>query len=68
MPLPNPKNGQNKNDYISSCMADQAMNKEFPDNKQRAAVCYSKWREATAEIEIDFSDQIIEAKEKSSAS
>jgi len=68
MPLPNPKNGQNKNDYISSCMADQTMNKEFPDKKQRAAVCYSKWREATAEIEIDFSDQIIEAKEKSSAS
>ena len=28
------------------------MNKEFSDPKQRAAVCYSKWKKAKGTIEI----------------
>ena len=30
------------------------MNKEFSDEKQRAAVCYNKWRKAKGTIEIDL--------------
>lgn len=43
MPIPTPKKGEKRSDFISSCMGDEAMNKDYPDNKQRAAICYSKW-------------------------
>ena len=53
MPLPSPKGNQEKDNFISSCMGDSKMKKEFPDSKQRAAVCHSKWKKAKAEEESD---------------
>jgi hypothetical protein len=50
MPLPSPSG--NKRTFISNCMGDSIMNKEFPDAKQRAAVCHSKWKKAKA-AELD---------------
>lgn len=58
MPLPSPNKGQQKNDFISSCIASDKMMKEFPDQKQRAAVCYRQWKESKGEIEIDFTEEI----------
>ncbi len=45
MPIPTPSKGEDKNAFISRCMSSEVMQKEFPDQKQRSAVCYSKWRE-----------------------
>jgi len=44
MPLPKPRKGEERDAFISRCMGDDLMNKEYPDNKQRAAVCYNQWR------------------------
>ena len=60
MPLPSPKGGKNRKDFISECMSNGTMNKEFPDTKQRVAVCNAKWKESQA-IEIDFTEQIKSA-------
>jgi len=46
MPLPSPKEDQEKGEFVSSCMSDPDMIKEFPDSKQRAAVCYSQHKRA----------------------
>jgi hypothetical protein len=43
MPLPTPSE-HDRSAFISRCMGDARMNKEFPDEAQRAAVCYSHWR------------------------
>lgn len=48
MPLPIPKKSEKQGDFISRCAGDETMNKDFPDNKQRVAVCYSQWKEAKA--------------------
>ena len=48
MPLPNPKKNEKQGNFISRCAGDETMNKDFPDNKQRVAVCYSQWKEAKA--------------------
>jgi len=45
MPLPIPQKDQTRLEFVGSCMANKAMKKEFPDNKQRAAVCYGQWSE-----------------------
>jgi len=64
MPLPSPSGKQDKSGFISNCMSNDNMRKEFPDQKQRAAVCYSKWKKAKGTIEIDFVGQIIKELDK----
>ena len=45
MPLPKPGESQSRDDFIGACMASETMQREFPDQKQRAAVCYRQWGE-----------------------
>lgn len=44
MPLPSPKKDEKQSDFISRCMGNSVTNKDFPDQKQRAAVCYAQWK------------------------
>jgi hypothetical protein len=64
MPIPTPKSKkQSKKEFISSCMGDNTMNTDYPDNKQRAAICYSQWDEKKSKASIvvsnDNEDEII---------
>ena len=43
-----PKKGESKSDFVSRCMGDSVMNKEWPEQKQRAGVCYSQWEKKRA--------------------
>lgn len=43
MPLPKPADDEEKGDFLDRCMGDDTMNKEYPDPKQRRAVCESQW-------------------------
>jgi len=49
MPLPKPGDGQNKDDFLSACMVDGTMTDEYPDEKQRYAICNSIWDEEKKE-------------------
>ena len=53
MPIPSPK-GEPKKNFLSKCMGDSVMVKEFPDEKQRYAVCQSKWSKAS---DIEWQDE-----------
>jgi len=44
MPIPTPKKGEKKKDFHSRCMGSSVMKSEYPDMKQRNAICFSKWR------------------------
>ena len=44
MPLPKPNKNEKQSEFVSKCMGDEMMNKDFPDQKQRAAVCYSQFK------------------------
>jgi hypothetical protein len=43
MPLPQPQPDEIKNDFLDRCMGDKVMNQDYPDNKQRYAICNSLW-------------------------
>lgn len=43
MPLPKPKANESRNDFMQRCMADNTMNKEFPNKAQRFAVCVTQY-------------------------
>ena len=44
MPLPKPKNNESQDDFIERCMSNNTMQKEYPDDDQRLAVCFSQWK------------------------
>ena len=55
MPLPERKEGEPRETFISRCMGDSVMNNEYPDQSQRSAVCMSKAMEDLNTIEaMDF--------------
>jgi hypothetical protein len=43
MPLPTPHKDEKQSDFMSRCMGSEAI-KEFKDQKQKVAVCYSQFR------------------------
>ncbi len=44
MPLPTPKADEAEADFVSRFMGDKEANATFPDQKQRSAVAYEKWK------------------------
>lgn len=59
MPIPSKRKDEEKNSFMSRCMSDEVMKKEFPDQAQRTAVCMSKAVEnedyiAAADFQIYF--------------
>lgn len=44
MPLPKKQGKENKSKFISRCLDDSIMRKEFGDIKQRIAVCLSRYK------------------------
>lgn len=46
MPLPTPRKKEEEDAFVSRCMGDETMLKEFPKQKQRAGVCYNLYERA----------------------
>ena len=44
MPIPKPKAGESKKDFVKRCMANDTMAKEYGVD-QRFAICVAKWEE-----------------------
>lgn len=42
MPLPERRKGEPHGEFQSRCMSDPVMIKDYPDIKQRAAICYKQ--------------------------
>lgn len=65
MPIPMPDKGEKKDDFVSRCMGDNIMNKDYPDQKQRSGICYSQWnehekkKEKKGEIMMDITKESI---------
>ena len=46
MPLPTPRSGEKRNDFVSRCMSNSEAKRDFPENDQRLAVCFSQLRKS----------------------
>lgn len=62
MPIPTPKKNEKEDLFIGDCMGDSSMLKEFPNQKQRYAVCKStfdraKKSKASDENSINWLDE-----------
>lgn len=45
MPLPKPRNNETQDDFVSRCVSDPDVKKEFTSTKQASAVCFDIWRQ-----------------------
>jgi len=57
MPMPKPRDGEEKPSFMERCMSDAVMKEDFPDTEQRVAVCMNIWREEHK----DMSQSLLEA-------
>jgi len=44
MPLPKPKDDEGQPAFVSRCMGDTTMKTEYPEQKQRLAICFSQFK------------------------
>ena len=61
MPIPTPQKNQEEDQFMQDCMGDPVMNKDYKDQKQRAAICYRQFRtrkdkKSNASEEVKWSD------------
>ena len=55
MPIPSKRKGEDPKTFMSRCMGDDVMNKEYPDQSQRSSICMGKATEYLGIIEAaDF--------------
>ena len=50
MPLPKRRDDESRENFMSRCMSNKDSKKEFPDNKQRVAVCLTKATEGMSSM------------------
>ena len=65
MPLPKPEPTEERNEFLQRCMIDETSVEDFPDDKQRYAVCIRQWNESTQQDEMALNDEVSERVEKS---
>lgn len=57
--LVKPGASETQDEFISRCMGDDKMNSEFPEQEQRAAVCYAYWDEKQEKIKVNMVSAIL---------
>ena len=62
MPIPKANKGEDRTKFMGRCMS--AMNSEYPDQKQRAAICFRAFRTADNEKgnDMDVNDLAVQTK------
>lgn len=66
MPLPKPRSGESRDDFLPRCMANSTMRDDFPDRDQRFAVCNQQWRDRNKDQTMDGNtalDASVESKQ-----
>jgi hypothetical protein len=56
MPIPKPEKNEDRQKFVSRCMGNETMKKDYPDNKQRIAVCLGQ----TKKTKAGLFDQVLE--------
>ena len=63
MPIPQPNKDESNKDFISRCMSNPTMNKEYPDNGQRYAICVNQTKSSLLQKACDILSNRIKEEE-----
>ena len=56
MPIPSKKDNEDKQKFVQRCMSDEVMKKDYPDTKQRVAICLGQTKKSKSSL----LDQVLE--------
>jgi hypothetical protein len=59
MPIPSKKENEDKQKFVSRCMGDETMKKEYPDSKQRIAICIGQSKKNKSSLIEDVHDELL---------
>ena len=59
MPIPSPEKKENKQSFMQRCMSDTKMKEEYPDSKQRTAVCINKTQKSKSSLIESVHDNLM---------
>ena len=59
MPLPKPEKNEDKQKFVARCMSDKTMKTEYPDAKQRTAVCLSQSAKITSSLIENVQENLL---------
>jgi hypothetical protein len=59
MPIPEKKPNEDKQNFVQRCMSNDTMKKEYPDSKQRVAVCLGQTRKNKSYIIEEVHDELF---------
>lgn len=65
MPIPNRNPDEKPKDFLQRCMSDKIMNKEYPNIKQRYAICNSQLKHKSKSLLSQFLDYFRSSNDKS---
>lgn len=66
MPIPKPNAGEKQDAFISRCMGSDDLKRDFPDEKQRSAVCFKSFRESYESGSHNLTEDFTEIVEQES--
>lgn len=50
MPIPERKKDEDRQSFVARCMGNETMKKEYPDNKQRVAICLGQTKKSKSSL------------------
>ena len=59
MPIPKPNQNEDKQKFVSRCMGDELMKKEYPNSQQRVAVCLGQTRKSKSSLIEEVHDNVL---------
>ena len=59
MPIPQSKQNEDKQKFVSRCMSNETMKKEYPDSKQRVAICLGQTRKTKSNLLEQVHDELF---------
>lgn len=59
MPIPSRKQNEDKNKFVSRCMGNETMKKDYPDTKQRVAICLGQTRKEKGCLIEDVQNELF---------
>lgn len=59
MPIPSPKDNEKSQDFVSRCMSNESMKKEYPDSAQRVAICLGQTKKNSKSLLQEVHDNLL---------
>lgn len=59
MPIPERKKGEDKTAFVSRCMSNETMKKDYPETKQRVAICLGQTRRSKSCLLEDVQNELL---------